>query len=239
MIFEGAISVKSLLEHNYHQVVMLYMDKQKDDRNTRYIVKLANQKGIKINYCTRSEIDALSSGKTHGGILAESMPRTYQKFEDIKGNRIACIDGIEDPFNLGYAFRSLYCFGFSAVILKRRDFDSIEHIILKSSAGAFNKLAIYFSDDITQDLKKLKTKQYNIFSMQRSEQAQSIYEIEYTKKMVLVVGGEKRGIAKEVLALSDTLIYIPYGNEFKNALNATSAISSVASEIHRQDLIRK
>lgn len=239
MIFEGAISVKSLLEHNYHQVVMLYMDKQKDDRNTRYIVKLANQKGIKINYCTRSEIDALASGKTHGGILAESMPRTYQKFEDIKGNRIACIDGIEDPFNLGYAFRSLYCFGFSAVILKRRDFDSIEHIILKSSAGAFNKLAIYFSDDITQDLTKLKTKQYNIFSMQRSNQAQSIYETEYTKKMVLVVGGEKRGIAKEVLALSDTLIYIPYGNEFKNALNATSAISSVASEIHRQDLIRK
>ena len=56
------------------------------------------------------------------------------------------IDGVEDPYNLGSISRTLYASGCDAMILPKRDWSFAEQTILKASAGAYEKLPIYFVD---------------------------------------------------------------------------------------------
>ena len=60
-------------------------------------------------------------------------------------------------------------------------------------------------------------------------------ECELKKPLILIVGGEKRGISRSILSKADTLIKIPYEREFKASLSAASATTMFAYEIMRQN----
>mgnify|MGYP001113423787 CR=1 FL=1 len=229
MIFEGAISVKAILNNKRRKINKLYIRKGKDDRNTRYIIGLAEKAEVNIEYVDETIINELASGYTHGGILLDAEGRDYNKLSDllVKNNFIAVIDGIEDPFNLGYAMRSLYAFGCTGFIISNRRLTQVESNILKSSAGAYEDLKIYKSENLVEDINYLKTKNIKIYAMQRSNDSVALDDIKFENNMAFIVGGEKRGISKELLKEVDELIYIPYDNNFRNALNASSAITCI------------
>lgn len=236
MIFEGAIATKAILEANNRDIDYIMIDEKKKDRNTNYIINLANKKNIKIEFRSRDKIDELSSGKTHGGIIISANQRKYQTLNNINlKENIFLIDGIEDPFNLGYAIRSLYAFNINTIILKDTHLISSDNIIVKSSAGASEKINIVISDDIIKDIKYLKSKDYLLSVLKRSDDSKIYFKSDLTKKIIYAIGGEKRGLSKDVEALSDLNLYIPYSSKFKNALNLTSAIVTIASEVHRQN----
>jgi 23S rRNA (guanosine2251-2'-O)-methyltransferase len=229
MIFEGAISAKAILSNKHRQINKLYIRIGKDDRNTRYIVQLAEKRELEIEYVEESVINEMASGFTHGGILLDAGNREYNELSEllVKDNFIAIIDGIEDPYNLGYAMRSLYAFGCTGFVISNRRLTEVESNILKSSAGAYEDLKIVKSDDLVEDIKYIKGRNIKLYAMQRSDEATGLDEVVFQKNMAFIVGGEKRGISKEVLKLADELIYIPYANNFRNALNSSSAITCI------------
>ena len=55
------------------------------------------------------------------------------------------------------------------------------------------------------------------------------------KPILLVVGGEKRGISSEMLAEADQIVRIDYGRDFRGSLSAASAATVMAFEILRQN----
>ena len=237
MIFEGAISAKAILETNKRDIEYLMVDKTKDDRNTRYIINLAKSKNVEIRYVERQQIDDLASGKTHGGILLMASNRKNDSMYNVnitKNSTIFLLEGIEDPFNLGYAIRSFYAFGVDALIIKNQHLINSENIIVKSSAGASEKMPIIVVDDFAECINYFKNKNYKLVAMQRSENSSAYDQFNFDSKTLIAIGGEKRGLSKEVLNLVDKNVYIPYLNDFKNALNMTSAAITVASETARQ-----
>lgn len=233
MIFEGAISVKAAIMAKRRIVEKVIVDKNKRDRNISYIINQALASNIPVEYVERNAIDELCMSTNHGGIIAFVDKRESDLFDTIAKARLICLlEGIEDPFNFGYCLRSLLAAGFEGVIVGERNWLSSADVVTKSSAGASEYLAIYTSKDIAQDLFVLK-KTHTILCADRKD-ATSIYQINYDQPLVLAIGGEKRGLSKAVLSIADTNIYIPYANEFRNALNASSAVSVIAFEIMRQ-----
>ena len=55
----------------------------------------------------------------------------------------------------------------------------------------------------------------------------------------LVVGGEKRGISRQLLEASDGIVRVDYGREFRGSLSASAACAVLAFEIFRQNRSRK
>ena len=53
--------------------------------------------------------------------------------------------------------------------------------------------------------------------------------------ILLLVGGEKRGISRKVLQEADILVKIDYAREFRASLSAASATTMFAYEIARQN----
>lgn len=235
-IFEGKISVKAALFSPYRKIEKIMIDRNKKDRDTAFILRKAKENNICVQLMHRNEIDSLCEGKSHGGIIAICNDRTYQDLESLINDQsfIAIVEGVEDPFNFGFVLRSLYAAGVDGIIMSPRNWTSAASTLAKSSAGASESLKMVISDNMEETLRILKKHNIKIVCANRDENAIEMYDFDFKQKICICIGGEKRGLSKTILKASDQNVYIPYQNDFKNALSAASASTILAYEVLRQ-----
>ena len=132
-IVAGFVSVKSILESNSREVFRILLEKDRFNSVMRSTLRAAEKRqyeillasGIPVTYLSAEDFSAEVSGSTAGGIAAEVGERKFLSLEEVlakKNGYFAILDGIEDPFNFGYALRSLYASGVDGVILPERNF---------------------------------------------------------------------------------------------------------------------
>ena len=235
MIIEGNVSVKAALLGQQRDVLKLYADRNKHDRDLSFIIHRAEDRNVPVVYMDREEIDAMAEGRTHGGLLAEVTPARWQKLEDIRAEQpfYALVEGVEDPFNLGYVMRTLHSAGCTALLLRNRDWQKAESTIIKASAGASEYLNVVLSDDLPETVRTLKKQGVFCYAAMRRD-AVVYHEADMKRPLLIAVGGEMRGLSAKLLQEIDQNIYIPYANDFRNALNAAAATAVLAFEVQRQ-----
>ena len=144
------------------------------------------------------------------------------------------LEGIEDPYNFGYALRSLYAAGADGIILTPRNWMSAAGVVCRASAGASEILPMYMADG-NDAAQIFKAKGYSVICSDIKNSV-SAYEAELKYPIFLIVGGEKRGIGSELLSVCDKVVRLDYKSDFGMALSAASAASILAFEIMRQNL---
>lgn len=231
MKIEGAISVKAAIEGKKRAVKEIYIDKDNHTKNFNYIRELAKKNNIKINEESSDSLLNFKPGKTFGGILAEVELRNEDELID---GDIFYVCGIEDPFNLGYIIRNLYAFGVNNIILDKRDYSTLDAQILKSSAGSYDFINVKYSDSVSDLIRDYKNNNYKVYALTREDDSKDIFNIEFNNPSLIIIGGEKRGISSKVMETIDEKIYIPYGNDFRNSLNASNALACVATLLYKQ-----
>ena len=244
IIFEGMTSVSAIISalrsgNSRRNIVAVYFDKskiKKEHGRFLFLKKAAEELGFELKVEETEKISSLAEGKTHGGILAEVTEATYNDFvSDIIPPRgfAAIIEGVEDPYSLGYSLRTLYACGCDVVILPRHLPAASDSTLCRASAGASELLNIYLGD--TAEIAELfKAKGYRIACAAIPDSLPS-YDADLSLPLLLVVGGEKRGISSKLLALKDINIRIPYGRDFMGSLSTASAVSVLAYEVMRQN----
>ena len=141
------------------------------------------------------------------------------------------LEGIEDPFNFGYALRSLYAFGVDGVILPKRNWMSAAPIVCRSSAGASEMCEIY-SVECEDALDHMKSLGATVIATAK-ENSSPIAQIDINFPLLLIIGGEKRGISKKILSKADAIARIDYANNFNSSLSAASAAAILGYEISK------
>lgn len=239
-VLEGNISVKAALQSKHRKVFELLVDPKKKDKDTSFIVRLAKKQGIPVISLAREELDAIASGKTHGGLLARCGERNYQRIEDVISSNcfLALVEGVEDPFNFGYVLRSLYAAGCDGIIVPPRNWTTAAGVVAKASAGASEFMNIIVADDMEALLQKLKQANVALVCANRKD-AICLYDYTFPKSVCIAIGGEMRGLSKLVETNSDQNVYIPYLQDFKNALTANSSTAIMAFELVRQRQYKK
>ncbi len=234
-ILEGNISVKAALMAEKREVYEILVDKKKKDKDTAFILRQADNRQIPIRKLEREAIDELCQGKTHGGIAAIVGEREYQTLSECIQplSFLAIVEGVEDPYNFGYICRSLYAAGCHGMIVAQRNWSSEAGVVTKSSAGASEYLNIIPAENMQDICEELKKHDIKLFCAMR-EDAIEYVNANFNQSMCIAFGGEKRGLSSKILRYSDQNIYIAYGNDFKNALNGSSAVSVIAFEALRQ-----
>lgn len=231
MLVEGAIAVKACINNHKRNIDLVYIDKRKKTKDFNYIRKIIKENNIAYKEIESEAFLNITNGKSHGGIVAEVGSRRYDELVD---GDIFYLDGIEDPFNLAYIIRTLYAFGIKNVILPLKDYSNMESQLLKSSAGAYEMMNIKIVDDVASIIEELKNKDYAVYALKRGNDAKDIFNTEFSKKAIFMLGGEKRGISSNLLELCDNYLYIPYGSDFRNSLNAAAAADVVATLLFKQ-----
>lgn len=244
-VFEGMTSIRAIIKANEagfndRKIEKILFDKEKLNKIHKeigYLKAISANMGFEVIESDASALDEITLGASHGGIVAITGDRTLPCLSldtEIEPDGFyAMIQGIEDPYNFGYSLRSLYATGCSGIILPPRNWMSAAGVVARSSAGASEMFKIYKSDPL-EAAKIFKSKGYKIVCA--DERTDNILgKCELKMPLLLIVGGEKRGISKTLVDEADTLVKISYAREFKASLSAASATTMFAYEIMRQN----
>lgn len=246
-ILGGYISVSNAIIGNKRKLINVYYDKDRMDKvfSSKYHLSEKKQYTELKKYCEINKIRPIYKSKEFfdnisascGGIAAEFSDRKFSDINDLFNKKepyLVYLEGIEDPFNFGYVLRSLYLSGCDGVILQQRNFFTSDDIVVRASAGTSELLDISLCDDISEYYETIKNKNIKIICTGK-EGSISIYDANLRKPLLLVIGGERRGISKSFSKLSDSVIEIPYGIESNISLSASSAASILAFEVFRNN----
>lgn len=245
-ILEGMTSVRALLygrEHGIHDrpILRVLYDRARERKLYRELgfLRSAGQTyGFPVEGVSSEEIEERAIGTSHGGILAECGERVIPKLCDGQDALSAIgfyvmIQGIEDPYNFGYALRSLYACGIDGVILSERNWMSAAGVVARASAGASEMLPAFIAT-AEEAADVFHAAGYCVVCAdERTEHI--LPETPLKKPLLLIIGGERRGISRALLDRADVLVKIPYGRGFRASLSAASAATILGYEVMRQN----
>ena len=245
LVFEGMTSIRAIIKGREigttdRVIQKILYDKEKYVKNAKtisYLKAVSKEVGFEVVESCAEEIEKMALGTSHGGIIAIANDRTIPCLNsntDIKDNGFYCmIQGIEDPYNFGYSIRSLYACGCDGIILPERNWMSAAGVVARSSAGASELMNFYTcTPELAADV--FHARAYKIVCA--DERTDNILgACELLNPILLIVGGEKRGISKSLLDKTDVLIKINYARQFNASLSAASATTMFAYEIMRQN----
>ena len=244
VLFEGMTSLRACIramEESIHdrRILRVLYDRDKAESKRKelgYLRAMGTKLGFPVEGTDGAYLDEVTVGSSHGGIIAECTDRRIPSLSAglLRDNGFyVLIEGIEDPYNFGYAIRSLYACGVDGIVLSPRNWMSAAGVVCRSSAGASELLPMFTCDGV-EAAGIFRDRGYKICCAGIRDSVSS-FDADLTCPLFLIVGGEKRGISRAMLDTADTVVRIDYGREFAGSLSAASAASMLGYEVLRQN----
>nr|WP_295286155.1 23S rRNA (guanosine(2251)-2'-O)-methyltransferase RlmB [uncultured Blautia sp.] len=213
------------------------------DGPVRTIAREARKTDTIINYVTKERLDQLSETRAHQGVIAQVAAYEYSTVDEIlaraeeKGEPpfLVLLDNVEDPHNLGAIIRTANLAGAHGVIIPKRRAVGLTSTVAKTSAGAINYTPVAKVTNIAKTIEELKEK--GIWFVCADMGGETMYDLDLTGPMGLVIGNEGEGVSRLVREACDFTASIPMKGDI-DSLNASVAAGVLAYEIVRQRLVK-
>jgi len=225
-VAESAKVIGRALEAGYEPESFLIGENGMDDPEIRSLLESGDAKAAVIYTLSEEDIRTLRGFEMTGGLLSvmkrKVMPDMSQLCRGMK--RIAVLEDVENPTNVGAIFRSAAAFDIEAVLLTKDCADPLYRRSARVSMGnVFNIPWTYIEK--TSDVHTLD---FKIASMALREDNLCVDDIKLKKadKLAIVMGNENNGLCDETLSISDYVVKIPMSHGV-DSLNVAAA-SAVA-----------
>jgi 23S rRNA (guanosine2251-2'-O)-methyltransferase len=194
-------------------------------------VMLAANAGIPVVEAGRAELDRMTGGAIHQGLALKVAPYSYAAPADlVQAARdaaaqplIVALDGVTDPRNLGAISRSVAAFGGHGILVPVRRSAGVTAGAWKASAGALARVRVAQASNLAQALVAYQEDGLFVVGLDSGGTAE-IGDLELADSpLVLVVGGEGKGLSRLITERCDVVARIPItGAESLNASVAAS-----------------
>ena len=209
------------------------------DGPVRTIAREARKTDTIINYVSKERLDQLSETRAHQGVIAQVAAYEYATVEDIlakaeeKGEPpfIFLLDNVEDPHNLGAIIRTANLAGAHGVIIPKNRAVGLTATVARTSAGALNYTKVARVTNMAQTIEELK--QQGLWFVCADMGGETMYDLNLTGPIGLVIGNEGSGVGRLVKEKCDMTASIPMHGDI-DSLNASVAAGVLAYEIVRQ-----
>jgi 23S rRNA (guanosine2251-2'-O)-methyltransferase len=213
------------------------------DKRLHDLIELARRKDAPLRRVPRAELDRLSNGANHQGVIARASSALYTEADellDFVASRVGTeteplvtvLDGIEDPRNFGAILRTVECAGVQGVFIAERRAVGLTEIVAKSSAGAIEYVPVARVTNLTRLIEQLKER--NLWVVGTAGDAAMLYtDWDWTRPTAVVLGGEGAGLHRLVREHCDALVRLPLLGRIES-LNVSVAAGVVFYEALRQ-----
>lgn len=188
-------------------------------RNQDIMNKIKSNK-IKYIVSDQRELDKLM--QHNQGIVIEISDYEYKDLSVIDKDEkiVLLLDHLEDPHNFGAIIRTCEARGIKSVIIPKDRSVAVNDTVMKTSAGALNRVNIIMVPNLVNAMNKLKDDGFFVYAS--AMDGRDYKKVSYSDRVVLVIGNEGKGISKIVRDNSDEIISIPMIGSI-NSLNASVA----------------
>jgi 23S rRNA (guanosine2251-2'-O)-methyltransferase len=216
MIIYGKQLFFYLLTHQREMLRKVYLAKECDKKLFSTIAALK----IPIVRLDAKHAQAMAKGGNHQGFLAEIEPLETLGLDALKGgNFLVMLYGLTDMGNIGAICRSAYAFGADGVVVANVRQLQLE-AIARTSSGAIFELPLVLAPDGLSALNELHQAGFTLYGADAS--GESVINMKFKKRKVLVLGAEGEGIPAKALAKCDAKIAISMARAF-DSLNVSAA----------------
>ncbi len=196
--------------------VQQYLDA--DDR-VREAMRLAVGRGIPLLETTRGDLDRLSDGAVHQGVVLKIPAYTYAEatalmesaFDAGEQPLIVALDGVTDPRNLGAIVRSAAAFGAHGVVIPERRAAGMTASAWKTSAGAASRVPVAQVTNLVRWLVGAQRQGATVIGLAMGGDLTlpTLDPATASGPLVVVVGSEGKGLGHLVSQTCDHLVAIP------------------------------
>jgi len=177
----------------------------------------------------------LPPGAVHQGIAVMAEPLEALALEDLieeGATRVAVLDQVSDPHNLGAIFRSAAAFGFSGLVLQTRHAPPISGVVAKSAAGAIETVIEVRSVNIARALEQLAEAGFHTVGLAGESNRPLDLAVKGAAKVAVVLGAEGGGLRPAVAKACAELARIPIAPDMES-LNVSNAAAIAFYEASR------
>ena len=238
----GRQPVREILRAGRRAVNLVVLsDGVKDSEEVLEIKNLCAERGVKIEFYKREDLEAWVNGANHQGVVAFCAEFPYVELDEIADALAAAegcatvvvLDHVQDPQNLGSILRTCECAGVLGVVLPVDRAVAVTPAAVRASAGAAEHLRIARISNLVVALERFKGAGAWITGLEAVPSARPYTKVDYKGKACLVVGSEAHGICSPVRRKCDFLSRLPMLGKV-NSLNAGVATAIALYEMLRQ-----
>jgi 23S rRNA (guanosine2251-2'-O)-methyltransferase len=245
LILAGRHPVLEALRSRTRPIEEVLVEVEARDRHAD-IVALARQRGVRLGRAPRVALTALAGSSHHQGVVARVAPRGYAELEDLlavpatRGEPalFLALDQVQDPGNVGNLLRTAEALGVHGALLLRHQAAGLTPHVVRAAAGALEYLAVARVGNLAQALERLKQEGCWIVGAVTEGREDGTpppapWATDLRGALVLVLGGEGRGLRPLVARTCDILVTIPLAGHV-GALNVAAAGAALLYEVRRQ-----
>jgi len=207
------------------------------------IIEEARTKGIPVEKWDRSNFDALATtcdkDNSHQGVAALVEGYSYLPWDQLieekkntsKFELILLLDHLQDPHNLGALLRTAEASGVKNLIIPKDRSVQVNATVRKVAAGAAEWVNVSRVTNINKAIKELKEIGFWIYGASVNGVV-PYYQVDWQRKVGLILGSEGKGISRLAEKNCDELIYLPMVGQL-NSINVSVSGGLLMYEFRR------
>ena len=212
----GINAVASAVEHDAEHVREVLIEAGAKNRRMAEIESGARRRDIDVRRVAQQALDGVAGGVRHQGVAARyAAAKTWDEHdlpglvEQAAGRALLLVlDGVQDPHNLGACLRSAAAAGVTAVVIPKDKAVQVNATVRKTSAGAADSIPVVRVTNLSRTLAELQKLGVWIYGLVGDAQT-SLYALDLTGSVALVLGGEADGLRRLTREHCDGLVSIP------------------------------
>ena len=236
----GVHALESLLERGESPKVLWVQ--QGASKRLHAIISQAKSAGASVKEHPREALDQLTQGAAHQGVVAfcpplvpegeESLLLKLRAWQPAAAPLFLVLDGVTDVHNFGACLRSADAAGAHGVIVAKDKAAPLNATVRKVACGAAETVPVYQVTNLARTLGKLKDAGVWITGAAGEANA-SVYEMDFTGPVALVMGAEGKGMRRLTREACDHLAKLPMAGQV-SSLNVSVATGICLFEAVRQ-----
>ncbi len=238
----GVNAVASAIDNDAEHVREVLVEAGSKNPRLAEIEAQALRKDIEVRKVNAQALDGVAGQLRHQGVAARyAAARTWDEHElaalveQAAGKALLLVlDGVQDPHNLGACLRSAAAAGVTAVVIPKDKSATVNATVRKTSAGAADRIPVVAVTNLSRCLKDLQKLGVWIYGL-AGEMGPSLYAVDLTGNVALVLGGEADGLRRLTREHCDKLVRIPMPGDIES-LNVSVATGIALFEAVRQRL---
>lgn len=193
---------------------------------------------ISIHEVSREELDRMTDGATHQGVILETGPLPLLTVDRWLETPMAppvmavLLDSIEDPHNFGAIIRSAAACGAGAVVFAKDRSAPLSAATAKAAAGAIEHIPLVQEVNLVRAIQKLQKAGFWVAALDAGGDT-VLWDADLRGSMALVVGSEGKGVRRLVSETCDLRLRIPLHGAI-DSLNASVSAAIALAEWMRQ-----
>jgi 23S rRNA (guanosine2251-2'-O)-methyltransferase len=199
------------------------------------LVRFAIDHGATVERVPRADLDRFAHGVRHQGTIAFAPQLHVTAIGDlVLGERalVVALDEVQDPQNFGAVIRSSVAMGAAAIVWPEHRSAPLSAATFRASAGAVEHATLCRVPALPLALQGLRTRGLAVVGLDAGGEL-TLDRVNLADGVVLVVGGEGKGLRRTVKQACDVLARVPMPGPIAS-LNASATVAMALYEAVRQ-----